>query len=86
VTTALDPRPTPAQVRAYLAQDLSDAALCSLLAVLATDPNWSFHQSPGPVSWLLDLSYAPEGLYLHVILRPHLTPAGDPLWRRLPES
>lgn len=86
LTLALDPRPTPTQVHAYLAQDLSDAALRTLHAVLAADPNWDFRQTRGPASWLLDLSYAPAGLHLHVVLRRHLAPDGARVWQRLPES
>ncbi len=66
--TTLDPRPSPAQVRAWLATDLSDAALRALVAVLGTDPNWRLRASPGPATWDADLHYSPQDLRTHVHL------------------
>ncbi len=82
MTTTLDPRPTPAQVHAWLATTLSDGALRALVAVLTTDPNWRLHAIPGPTTWNADLHYSPEGTASHVHLVRH-TPTPASRWHRL---
>jgi len=84
-TTTLDPRPSPAQVRAWLATDLSDAALRALVAVLGTDPNWRLRASPGPTTWDADLLYSPQGLraHVHLVRRPPTPPTLASLWHRV---
>jgi len=81
-TLALDPRPTPAQVHAWLTQDLTDAALRDILAVLATDPNWLLRQAPGRATWGLALCYTPVGSWQSVCL--HRPAADASVWRRVP--
>ncbi len=83
-TLALDPRPTSAQVHAWLAQDLTDDALRAVLAVLAADPNWLLHQSPSSTSWDLALCYTPEGPWQRVCLRRQTTAADAGVWHRIP--
>ncbi len=76
----LDPRPVPAQIRAWLTQDLSDAAVRDVLAILAADPNWTLRQTLGPASWDLALCYTPEGPWQHVTLRRQTRPDGPSVW------
>ena len=78
-TLALDPRSTAAQVHAWLAQDLTEAALCDGLAVLAVDPNWRLRQTLGPTTWDLALCYTPEGPWQRVCLQRHAADAA--IWR-----
>jgi len=84
--TTLDPRPSPAQVRAWLATDLSDAALRALVAVLGTDPNWRLRASPGPATWDADLRYSPQDLrtHVHLVRRPPSPTTPATLWHRVP--
>jgi len=82
MTTTLDPRPTPAQVHAWLATTLSDSALRALVAVLTTDPNWRLRAVPGPTTWTACLRYSPQDLSVHVrLVRRTPTPASR--WHRL---
>ncbi len=85
MTTTLDPRPSPAQVQAWLATDLSDGALRALVAVLGTDPNWRLSSIPGPTTWDGDLRYSPQGLRAHLhLVRPTPTPTTPAsLWQRV---
>ena len=82
MTTTLDPRPTPAQVHAWLATTLSDSALRALVAVLTSDPNWRLRAVPGPTTWHATLRYSPEGPASHVHLVRH-TPTPASRWHRL---
>jgi len=85
MTTTLDPRPSPAQVHAWLAADFSDGALRALVAVLDTDPNWRLRASPGLTTWDGDLRYSPEGRWSHVHLvrRPPTPTTPAILWHRV---
>ncbi len=78
----LDPRPTLTIVQTWLAHDLSDETLRTVLAVLAADPHWLLRQSPGPTTWDLALCYTPDGLWHNVHLQRQDTAAGAPVWRR----
>ncbi len=86
MTVILDPRSSSTQVHAWLAQDLSDAAVRAGLAVLAADPNWLLRQTPGPTAWDVALCYSPEGAWRHVTLRRQTRPDGDGdgVWRHVP--
>ncbi len=84
MSLTLDPRSTSIQVHAWLAHDLTDAALRSGLAVLAADPNWLLRQRPGPTSWDLALCYSPEGPWQSICLRRRAATAGAGLWHRIP--
>ncbi len=86
MTTALDPRPSPAQVRAWLATDLSDGALRALVAVLTTDSNWRLRASPGPMTWDADLRYSPQDLssHVHLVRRPPTLTTPASRWQRVP--
>jgi len=84
VIIPLDPRPGPTQIHACLAQDLTDAAVRAVLAVLAADPNWRLRQTLGPTSWDLALCYTPEGPWQSVSLRRQTMPDGPSVWRRVP--
>ncbi len=77
MTTTLDPRPSPAQVQACLATDLSDSAFHAFLAVLTSDPNWRLRAVPGPRTWNGRLRYSPQDLSVHV----HLVRRTPPLPR-----
>jgi len=82
MTTPLDPRPSPAQVHACLATDLSDSAFHALLAVLTSDPNWRLRAIPGPTTWNGCLRYSPHGrsVHVHLVRRTPLPPPhGQPL-------
>ena len=72
MSMTLDPRPSPAQVQAWLATDLSDGALRALVAVLDTDPNWRLSSIPRPTTWDGDLRYSPQDLssHVHLVRRP----------------
>ncbi len=84
--TPLDPRPSPAQVHAWLATDLSDGALRALVAVLDTDPNWCLSFIPGPTTWDGDLRYSPQGLlsHVHLVRRPPTPTTRASRWQRVP--
>jgi len=81
--TTLDPRPSPVQVRAWLADALSDAALHAGLGVLAVDPNWRLRSIRASRAWDVDLLYSPEGARLAVHLRCRVPAAGDAAWCRV---
>jgi len=85
MTTTLDPRPSPAQVHAWLAADFSDGALRALVAVLDTDPNWRLRASPGLTTWDGDLRYSPHGLssHVHLVRRPPTRTTPAILWHRV---
>jgi len=85
MTTTLDPRPSPAQVQAWLATDLSGGALRALVAVLATDPNWRLSSLPGPTTWDGDLRYSPHGLrsHVHLVRRPPTPTTLASRWQRV---
>jgi len=86
MTATLDPRPSPAQVHAWLATDLSDGALRALVAVLTTDPNWRLSSLPGPTTWDGDLRYSPQGLrsHIHLVRRPPTLTTLASRWQRVP--
>ncbi len=81
----LDPRPSPDQVDACFAGDLTDDALEGYLLTLDADPNWRVVATPGPATWDLVLTYAPAGTHLHLHLERRER-TGTILWRRLPEA
>jgi len=58
---SLSPRPSPHEVRAYVAGTLSDTTLRAAVHLLDRDPNWQVLSTPGPRAWDLTLLYSPEG-------------------------
>jgi len=85
MTTPLDPRPSPAQVQACLATDLSDCAFHALLAVLTSDPNWCLRAIPGPTTWNACLRYSPHGrsVHVHLVRRTPPPPRMVSRWQRV---
>ena len=85
MTTPLDPRPSPAQVQACLATDLSDGAFHALLAVLTSDPNWRLRAIPGPTTWNACLRYSPHGrsVHVHLVRRTPPPPRMVSRWQRV---
>lgn len=76
-------RPSPDEVRAWLAQELAQSDLHSYLAILEADPNWHVFNQLG-ASWMrLTMQYGPTGEVITVVLRR--VPATDPpVWQRSP--
>lgn len=83
-----NPRPSPNEVRAWLADALTDAALERYLTTLRADPNWLLVlrtcRRPRPTC-TLRLLYFPSGEHLHLVLRddgalwhPESAERGDP--------
>jgi len=71
-------RPSPDEVRAWLAGALTDEAVAAHLSVLRADPNWRVTAHRTADTLTLRLLYSPAGDWLTVALR-----CVDALWRPL---
>ncbi len=81
----LDPRPSPQQVDACFAGDLTDDAVQGYLLTLQADPNWQVESAPGSSQWDLTLTYWPAGTRHHIHLE-RVERQGAAVWRRVADS
>ncbi len=78
---ALDARPSPREVGAWLVSDVSEAALAVCIATLQADPNGGIARGDGD-HWVLELRYMPAGETYHLRLVWVVQTGREGWWRQ----
>jgi hypothetical protein len=79
---ALDARPSPREIGAWLVGDVSEAALAVCLATLQADPNWRVIARGDGAHWALELRYMPVGETSHLRLVWVVQASREGWWRQ----